>query len=199
MGKSKYLEKIKELFDKSPVADFKSVEKIVKYNSKRKNNYARLLISNLIKKGYIKKIAKGYYTKYDDNSLIVLCWDFSYLGLQSALSFHNLWEQEAIPVVITAKKVRTGLREVLNANVLIRRINKKFIYGIEYLKEGNFYLPYSDVEKTFIDMIYFNQPLDKNLVQKFRKKIKSTKLKIYLKKYDKKFKRKVLRVYLASN
>ena len=189
MGKSKHLIKVLALFEKSPVVDFKSIERII---HAKKNNYAKLLVSYLIKREVIKKIAKGCYTKYNDSGLVVLCFSPGYLGLQSALSMHGLWEQETIPVVITSKKVRTGLRNVLGGNALIRRAQRNFIFGVEYMQDGKFYLPYSDVEKTFIDMIVFKQKMSEEVAKMFIKAIDEKKLKRYLRVYSSKIKKRVM-------
>ena len=74
---------------------------------------------------------------------------------------------------------------------MVKRIDKRYLFGFEYYKDGDFYFPYSDIEKTFIDMIYFRQPLDKEIILEFKKRIDKKKLKDYLKKYPKKFKAKV--------
>jgi len=198
MGKSKHLERIRDLFDKSPIVDFKSIERIVRFKRKNfKSNYAKLIVHNLLKSGEIKKISKGCYTQYNDNSLISLCFP-SYLGLQSALSFYGLWEQETIPTIVTPQKIRVGIRNVLGGNVLIRRINNKFMFGINYLEEGGFYLPYSDLEKTFIDMFLFRQKINENVLKEFKKRMDKEKLKKYLKIYTKKFREKVLKVYFGK-
>lgn len=201
MGKSKHIRKVEELFEKSPVVDFKSIERIVNplYSEKtKKSNYAKLLVSNLLRSGKIKKIAKGYYTTNNDNSLSVLCYSPSYLGLQSALSFHGFWEQETIPIIMTSRKIRTGIRNILGGNIIVKRLQRRFVFGFEYFNDGGFYLPYSDIEKTFIDMIFFKQPLNKDLISEFKKRISEKKLKQYLKVYDKRFQKKVLRVYLGK-
>ena len=136
MGKQIYLEKIETLFEKSPVVDFKSLERII---SKAKNSsYAKLLVHNLIKRGKIKKIGKGIYTKHNEISLAVFSFKPAYLGLQAALSHHKIWEQETIPVIITIKKVRTGIRNLIGGNILLRNINKKYFFGLEYIREGDF-------------------------------------------------------------
>ena len=124
MGKEKYQKEIAELFKNSPVVSFSSIARIVK-KTKNTGQYQKQLIRNLVLKGKIKKLAKGYYTLYDDPSLIVFCFKPSYLGLQNSLSFHNLWEQETIPVILTASKIRQGVREVMGVNVLLRRMKKK--------------------------------------------------------------------------
>ncbi|MBU4070427.1 MAG: hypothetical protein KJ646_05575 [Nanoarchaeota archaeon] len=198
MGKSKHLERIRDLFEKSLVVNFGSIERIVRFKRKNsKSNYAKLIVHNFLKSGEIKKITKGYYTKYNDNSLIVLCFS-AYLGLQSALSFYGLWEQETIPTIITPKKVRMGIRKILNGNVLIRSTKKKFMFGINYLDDGGFCLPYSDLEKTFIDMFLFKQKINKDVLKKFCERINEKKLRKYLKVYDKRLREKVLEAYLGE-
>jgi predicted transcriptional regulator of viral defense system len=182
MGKIKYLKEIEELFKKSPVVSFSSMERIVRKKRKVKQ-YAKQIVRNLIKKNKIKRLTKSFYTAYEDPSLAVFCFKPAYLGLQDALSFHNLWEQETIPVIITAKKARTGIRKILGANVLIKRLDKKYLFGFDYHKHGDFYLPYSDIEKTLIDMVYFKELLDKEIIDNIKKRIVMKKLKNYLKAY----------------
>ena len=185
MEKKKHLDKVKLLFEKSPVVEYKSVKNIVG------SNYAKLLINNLLKEKKIYKIGKGIYTKHNENSLAVYSFKPSYLGLQSALSYYGLWEQETIPVILTTKKVRVGLRDFNGSNVLVRNIDKKFFFGYNYVKDGSFYYPYSDLEKTLIDLVVFNKKLDKEVIKKFKKKIDMNKLKKYLSRYNIKFRKKV--------
>ena len=193
MGKQKYLEKVMHLFKESPVVSFRSIELIVK-NKKNVKQYTKQFIRNLIKQKKIEKLTKGYYSSYGDPSLIVFCFKPSYLGMQNAMSFHNLWEQETNPVVVTSRNVRKGVRTVFGRNVFIQKIDKKYVFGFEYYKDGELYLPYSDIEKTFIDMIYFKQYLDKENILEFRKKIDKKKIKLYLERYPEKFRKRVGRV-----
>lgn len=191
MGKQIHLKKIEVLFDKSQVVDFKSINRII---GNKKDNYSKLLVSNLIKKKKINKIGKGIYTKYSEISLSVFAFTPSYLGLQSALSFYGIWEQETIPIILTTKKTRRGIRNIMDSNVLVRNIDKKHFFGFELVKEGNFYLPYSDLEKTFIDMVTFNQKMDKEVIDRMKSKINKKKLKEYLKRYNLKIRKKIERL-----
>ena len=108
------------------------------------------------------------------------------------MSFNNLWEQETIPVIITSKKIRQGIRKVFGNNVLIRRIKKRYIFGFEYQKQKDYYLPYSNIEKTFIDMIYFNQKISEEDLKNILKQVNKQKLKSYLKIYPLKFRKNIL-------
>ena len=191
MGKEKHLKDVENLFKKSLVVNAKSIKAIV--NKKRNiKQYAKQLIRNLILKGKIKRITKGFYTSRDDISLAVFCFKPSYLGLQDALSFHNLWEQETVPVIISARKIRPGIRSIMGSNVLIRRISKKYLFGFDYYNHANVYLPYSDVEKTLIDTVYFNEKLNKEILDNIKEKIDMKKLELYLRAYPKKFRDKTL-------
>ena len=190
MGKIKYLDSVTNLFNKSPIVDFESIKKHVK-----NSNYAKLLVHNLIVKNKINKITKGFYTKHNNPELAVFTFNRSYLGLQDALSFYNLWEQETIPIIITSQKVRTGIRTIMGSNVLIRHIDSKFLFGYDYVKKGELAYPYSDVEKTFIDMVYFKENLNQETIRNIIKKINKKRLCNYLKKYPKKF-REIIMNYL---
>ena len=191
MGKVRYIKEIREFFKKSPVVDIDSLKRFI---IRKDKSYVYLLVNNLLKKKEIIRITKGFYSIHEDPSLIVFCFKPAYLGLQNAMSFHNLWEQETNPSVVTTRNIRKGIRKVFGRNVVIKRIDKKYIFGFEYYQDGDFYFPYSDIEKTFIDMVYFRQPLDREILQNFRKRINKKKLKSYLKRYPEKFRKKASRI-----
>lgn len=188
MGKIKYINEIRRLFRDSPIVDIGSLKRFIKKNDK---DYIYLLINGMLKRGEVKRITKGFYSIHEDPSLIVFCFKPSYLGLQNAMSFHNLWEQETNPVILTTRKVKNGVRNVFGRNVVMRRIDKKYIFGFEHYQDGDFYFPYSDIEKTFIDMLYYRQSLSREVLASFKKKINREKLEDYLKLYPKKFRKKV--------
>ena len=79
----------------------------------------------------------------------------------------------------------------MESNVLIRNIDKKYFFGFDYYKDGDFYIPYSDIEKTFIDMIYYKLYMDAELLKEFKKRIDKKKLIEYLKSYPKNIQKRV--------
>ncbi len=190
MGKEFYQRKIEELFAKSAVVSYASIERIIR-DRKKRSDYAKQLIRHLIHKKRIQPLMKGFYTSKNDASLIVFCLQPAYLGLQDALSFHQLWEQETVPVVITTRRVRQGVRSVLGTNVLVRRIKKEYCFGFEYVAVGNVYLPYSDVEKTFIDMTYFKENIDPATLRTIKERIDKRKVNRYLSKYPQSLRKRV--------
>ncbi len=190
MGKEFYQRRVEELFAKSAVVSYASIERIIR-DRKKKSNYAKQLIRNLVRKGTIKPLMKGFYTSRNDASLLVFCLQPAYLGLQDALSFHQLWEQETVPVVITTRRVRQGVRSVLGSNALVRRIKKEYCFGFEYAQDGELYLPCSDVEKTFIDIVYFKENVDDSVLRAIKSRLDRTKLNRHLSKYPPSLRKRV--------
>jgi len=185
MGKIKHISKIKELVKEMPVFTSGDIERVV-----GNKNYAHLLLHNLVKKGEIFRIKKGWYSFREDSFLSVFCFKPSYLGLQSALSFHDLWEQETNPVVITSKNVRKGVRRVFGVNVVVHYLKPEYLFGVTFLEKEDYLIPVSDVEKTLIDLIYFDQNNDKKLIGEIKKRADEKKTESYLKKYPSWFRKK---------
>lgn len=186
--KGKHVNRIREYIKRTPVASMSSISALVP-----DRNYAYVVMDHLLRRGEVRRITRGYYTMREEPSLLVYCLKPAYIGLQDAMSFHDLWEQETNPVIITARKVRPGVRRVLGQNVWIRRISPEYLFGYDYMASDDFLLPVSDVEKTFIDMVYFRE-MRKEIVGEFRKRIDRGKLEKYLKKYESNFKKKVIEI-----
>jgi len=180
------IKRVREFLESTPVANLQSISALV-----GDKDYAYVVMNHLVKRGEVKRITRGYYTVRDDPSLLVYCLKPAYIGLQDAMSFHNLWEQETSPIIITNRRVRRGIREVMGHNVLVRRISRDYFFGYDHYEHGDFSLPVSDVEKTFIDMVYFGE-IEKPMVRKFKTRIDRKRLESYLTKYPANFGKKVL-------
>ncbi len=191
MEKTKHIDKIRNFISKTPVFTSKDIERITK-NKK----YTHLILTKLNKRGEIFRLTKGFYSKFEDPIFSVFCFKPAYLGLYEALSLRNLWEQETNTIIITTKKARIGKRNILDSNVIVKRINPKYFFGFDYLPYENFYLPVSDLEKTLIDIIYFKEQLSVSLLKKLRKKINLEILKKYLRSYPKDFQKIALKKIL---
>ncbi|MBM5805927.1 MAG: hypothetical protein FJZ49_07705 [Candidatus Verstraetearchaeota archaeon] len=189
--RGKYVSKIREYLGRTPVASIGSISALAP-----NKNYAHVIVNHLLRRGEVRRITRGYYTAHEDPSLAVYCLRPAYIGLQDAMSFHNLWEQETNPIVITTRKLRPGVREVLGQNVWVRRISPKHFFGYEYVASGGFLLPVSDVEKTLIDMVYFREMRD-DMSEGFKERIDKKKLGEYLKRYPIRFREKVAKDFLT--
>ncbi len=179
MGKIKHRDSVVDLFKKGPVVDISSLKKIIGENS----GYTSLMLNKMVKQGRIYRVTRGKYSLSDDPVLAVFCFKPAYLGLQEALSIHNLWEQESNTVVLTTKTVREGPRKINGSMVLLKRIPVSLFFGIEYKRHGDFYLPVSDIEKTFLDLLYFGQPIDRDLFHQFKGRMDKKKVEGYLRRY----------------
>lgn len=184
----KKIDKVRELAQKNPYFTIYEVLRLIE-----NKDYAYLILNQLEKRGEIFRLARGFYSKYDDPSLIVYYFKPAYIGLHDAMSYLNLWEQETITIVITVKNVRRGMRKTLGNNILVRRIKPKYFFGFDLLKVDDIYLPVSDVEKTLIDLIYFKEWKDEYL-KYFRNRVNPKTLKEYLGKYPRRIKEKTLKI-----
>ena len=193
MGKIKHLKKVLEFLEKTPVFRVRDVELITK-----NKNYSNLLIHNLVKSGKIRRISKSWYTTYEDPIVAVFCYKPAYVGLQEALSIHGVWEQETNVVIVTTKKVRTGIRKILDSNVIFHRIRPSYFFGVELIRYENFFIPVSDLEKTLIDLFYFKEVPSEDLLREIKRKIDRKKLMNYLKHYPAKFKARIFKPFLKN-
>lgn len=145
--------------------------------------YLKVLLHSLLKKEKIHSITKGAYTFQGDPIVAGFAFEPFYYGLHHALSIHSLWDQAANIVIITAQKVRSGQREIMGSNVILRRIRPRFLNHFELVFHSGKWIPVSTVEKTLVDFIYFRQKLSREIAGEFRKRIDKKILKILLKKY----------------
>ena len=177
MGRIKYLKDVMELFKKSPVVTTQDIKRLVK-----KEEYTYLLLHNLQRGNKIFRLVKGCYTAHEDPTLTVYCYRPAYIGLQDALSFHNLWSQETSVTIITVRNTK-GVRTVLGNNVSIYNIKSDYYFGYQMMKYEKFYIPVSDVEKTLIDLVYYNQPLHNEVLAEAKKVVDKEKLSSYIQRY----------------
>ena len=178
---------IRKRFSDRPIF---TIYEIKKYT---KNPYQ--LLNYLLKRREIVRITKGYYTFKKDIMVVGNAYFPYYYGLYEALSLRNLFEQETNPIIITPRKVRTGLRKFLGRNYIVKRIRRKMFFGFETMQYYDFNIYVSDLEKTFIDFIYFKEPLEKNILRTLIRKLNKKKLYNYLKRCNPRLKRKVSSLY----
>ncbi|MDO8554479.1 MAG: hypothetical protein Q7S22_06740 [Candidatus Micrarchaeota archaeon] len=189
----KYLKLFREWFITRPTFTTSDIRKVLSKTG-ISNEYLYVLIHNLIKKREMKVIRKGVYTLKEEMTVVGFAFPPFYYGLQEALSLRKLWEQEANSIVITTRKVRSGVRVFLGNNYLVKRIDRKMFFGFEMIKYYDYWLPVSDVEKTLIDFVYFKQRLPKETLNEIKKQIRNDKLKEYLGQVPSWVKKRVLKL-----
>ncbi len=142
--------------------------------------YLALMLHNLWKKNRIFRISRGIYSFHDDTTAAGFAFSPFYYGLQNALSIHGLWEQETNPVILTPRRVRTGLRVFAGANYLVRHMGRPLFFGFDMMQYSGLWVPVSDVEKTFIDLVHFRQPVSDELLAEFRGRLDKKKMEKYI-------------------
>ncbi len=147
------------------------------------SGYLRVMIHSWLQKGKLHRLGKGVYTFHDELDLAGFVFQPFYYGLHFALTHHGIWDQATNPVVVTTKLVRPGIRVVLGQNVLVRRIAKKLFFGFALTRIGDYWLPVSDVEKTFLDMIYFRQKMTPEVRAAFQSRFDKKRLQTHLRKF----------------
>lgn len=145
-----------------------------------------------MRRGELFRIKKGWFSIHDDPLVSVFSFRPGYIGLQEALSLHDLWDQETNVVVVTTRRVRTGVREVGGSNVVLHTMIRKYFFGYEYQRYGELFIPVSDVEKTLIDLLYFNEVPDKDVLKEIRGRADKKKLQLYLNRYSPRVRKRML-------
>ena len=165
----KFMKQLTENFSKKPAILIDEV-KLFLDRRNASEGYYKLLIHNLLKSNRIYKITRGAYTFHDEVQYSGFAFHPFYYGLEDALTLRGLWEQETNPVVITPRKVRNGVRQFDSRNYVVRNIKRNMFFDYSLLQYGQFYIPVSEIEKTLIDLVYFDIRVpDETLVNVIKK------------------------------
>lgn len=190
MGKTKYLKEFRSHFgDKSYFTAAEAERFLRQYGASK--DYTRLMLHKMERRTEVKRLKRGYYSFGEDLDMVGFLFEPFYYGLQESLSLHGLWEQETNPVIMTTRKVRTGLRSILGRNVLVRHIKKEMFFGYEPKRIGNVFLPVSDIEKTLVDFVYFRLTVPTRALKKIIRDMDRIKLEKYLRRVDKSVRNRV--------
>lgn len=189
----KYIREVKETFSstKFPVFKMRDLRTLL---SRRGigEGYSRLLVHKLAEEGAITRITKGIYSFHEDVDVVGFAFRPFYYGVENALSLLGISDQGTNPIVITTRNVRKGSRQFRGRNYVVRTIRKDLFFGYSLLKVGDFWLPVSDIEKSLIDIVYFDGAVREDLAEKIRGRIDRRRLDTYLKRYDRSFSNRVL-------
>jgi len=175
----KYVKEFKKHFSEFPVFSASDVALFLK-SMGASDAYARLFVHNARYNGTINKVSKGHYSLHDDVMVAGFAFYPFYYGLGEALSIHKIWDQAANPTIITTRKVRNGIRQIFGRNVIVRRISRVMFFGYEIMYYSGFNVPVSDLEKTLIDIVYFNFDVDGETLKTLLRKIDVVKFRRYL-------------------
>ncbi|EQB73579.1 MAG: transcriptional regulator [Ferroplasma sp. Type II] len=190
----KYVMEFFQRFNDKYIFSANDVNRFLSHKGANKNYY-KIFLYNLSKSNKIKKIRYNYYSMHDDIMITGYSYYPFYYGLENALSLLKLWEQETNPVIITPLHVRTGLMQFDGRNYIVRKISREMFFGYGYVKYFDFYIPVSDMEKTLIDFIYYNEKIPDDIFNYLRENANKKILKSYISRINiKETKDKILKV-----
>jgi len=158
-----------------------------------KDNYLYLMLHNMERRKEITRIIRGVYTFHGDVNVVGFAFQPFYYGFEDALSIRGISLQGTNPIVVTLRNVRQGVRTFRGRNYLIRRIPQNLLFGYSMVKRGEFWIPVSDIEKTVIDMLYFDDYIRDELWPGILEQLEMERLNDYLKRYKKEFRGKMLK------
>lgn len=127
---------------------------------KHETTFSRENLSEWQKKGYIKKIIKGYYIfselKVNETILYVIAnkiYSPSYISFEMALSYYNLIP-ESVYGITSATTRHTYEFDTYLGQFSYRKLRRNFMFGYNLIKHGNYVFKIADIEKTIIDYFY---------------------------------------------
>lgn len=159
----------------------------------RKNNYVKRILGDYY---YVSSLEERYnnYCKFSEEELIFLVLEKMdvkwYLGLESALKENKITWQ-SLNIITIINNHFSGIKKLGNSKFkFIKTKDNKFKFGLIKKKTNNSVIYfYSDLEKTYLDFLYFYSYKGKN-VKTMKKnldfKIKKSKVIKYAKYYSKK-------------
>lgn len=150
-------------------------------------------------KGYIKKIIKGFYVFSDlelnENTLFEIAnriYKPSYISFEMALAYYHLIPESTYSIT-SASTRRTYKFKTSIAEFNYRAIKTDFFFGYVINRYNGKCFKIATPEKAILDYLYLNPHLNKESdfaslrvnPEVFFQKIKTKKLKTYLKKFAK--------------
>ena len=124
--------------------------------------FDRRRLSEWLKKGYIKKIIKGYYlfsdVEIDESTLLAIAnkiYRPSYISFETAMSYYRLIP-ESVYMITSASTRRTCMFETPMARFSYRTIKPALFFGYSLLPGG---IKMAFMEKAILDYLYLNPAL----------------------------------------
>jgi len=117
------------------------------------------------KRGYIKKLIRGYYIfsdlQVDEGVLFEISnkiYDPSYVSLQMAFAYYGLIPESIYGITSVATR-KTYQFETPLAKFIYRTVKTDMFFGYDLVKHRDKYFKIASPEKAFIDHLYLNPSL----------------------------------------
>lgn len=176
MKVEEFLDSLKKL--RRPVFGINDISKILR----KDENYTRVFLSRIEKKGLIKRIEKGKYSLKEENSFAIasnLIFP-SYISFISALSYYGLTTQIPKTIFIVSLKQKNRL-EFNEYDIRFIKFDKKRFFGYKREKINGKFLFIGEVEKVIVDSFFLPKycPLSETLFALKNAKFSVDKIILY--------------------
>ena len=173
-----YKKRFSEYFSRKPMFTSNEAERYLsRYGAAE--GYSKLLLHNMVKKNELLRLTKGVYTFSKNEAVSGYAFRPFYYGMEYALTIRKTWTQQSVPIVMTTTKANPGVRLVMGYKVIVRRINKKYFFGFDYVNYSNLFIPVSRPEKIILDFLYYGIGLDPDTMHSLFAQSETRTLKAY--------------------
>lgn len=164
------------------------------------SDFHKQRLSEWQKKGYIKKVTKGYYIFSDleinESVLFIVAnkiFDPSYISLEMALSFYGLIPESVYSVTsVTSRKSYKLVSPI--GQFSYRQIKSELIFGYQLVNYKNHNFKIAEIEKAILDYFHINSKLkaegefEELRINKdtFQEKVNMDRLRQYLTQFNNK-------------
>jgi len=188
-----------------PVFSLQDVQKIAP-------NFYRIQLDRWQKKGYIKRIKKGYYyftdKEIDQNFLFYLSnkiYSPSYVSLEKAFQYYDFIPEEIFQITSVSSK-KTSKFTTSIGNFSYRHIKPSIFFGYRMLYYEKQKILLAEPEKAVLDYLYLNPRLKaaddfcemRINKQEFLEKIDFTKLQRFMKAFENKSLSRRVKMFLNT-
>ena len=148
----------------------------------KRPSYVKVFLRYLVRKGKMEKIERGRYCLVGTQPYVVASriTKGSYVALISAARFHNITTQLPTTILVFSPTYHRPLPIKGNYTARFIKVNRRILYG--YNEYNSAYV--SDIEKIFVDDVYYHKSLfyTEELESALARKILDIKrLKVYIK------------------
>lgn len=149
-------------------------------------------LSEWQKKGYVKKICKGFYIFSDlainEPTLFTIAnrvYEPSYISLEMALSIYGIIP-EAVYGITSATSQKTKNLKSPVGDFIYRHIQPDFMFGYELREHDGHHYQIAELEKAILDYLYLNLRINDNeSFEGMRFNVSELKEKLNMEKFSK--------------
>lgn len=125
-------------------------------------HFHRTRLNEWQRKGYLKKIVKGYYTfssqNLNENTLFEIAnriYAPSYISLEMAFSWYHLIPESVYGITSVSTRRTFEIHSVIG-DFIYKTVKPELFFGYELVKYNNKHIKIASIEKAVLDYFYLN-------------------------------------------